>query len=180
MAQSGAAVQDNRAHAVARLLIAQEAAVTAFPAAALAIEGDDAVGEDALAQAFRRGRRDDAYAGRTLAGPHRADLAARYAAKDVPARQCSTGEQKALLLSMVLANARALAADVGAPPLLLLDEVGAHLDAARREALYAEIVDLGAQAWMTGTGPELFAPLGEAARRLRVSEEAGTSRVEDA
>ena len=96
------------------------------------------------------GRRDDAYAGRTLAGPHRADLAAVYAAKDVPARQCSTGEQKALLLSIVLANARALAADVGAPPLLLLDEVGAHLDAGRREALYAEIVELGAQAWMTG------------------------------
>ena len=178
MAQSGAAVQENRAHAVERLARAQEDAVTAFPTAGLSIEGDEAVGEEALARAYARGRRDDAYAGRTLAGPHRADLAARYAAKDVPARQCSTGEQKALLLSMVLANARALAADVGAPPLLLLDEVGAHLDAARREALYAEIVELGAQAWMTGTGPELFAPLGSAARRIAVFEEGGVSRVE--
>ena len=179
MAQSGAAVQENRSHAVGRLMRAQQEAVTAFPVARLAVEGDDAVGEDALRSAFGRGRRDDAYAGRTLAGPHRADLAATYEAKDVPARQCSTGEQKALLLSIVLANARALAADVGAPPLLLLDEVGAHLDAARREALYAEIVELGAQAWMTGTEAELFEPLGEVARRLVVSEEDGVSRVEE-
>ena len=178
MAQSGAAIQDNRAHAVERLSRAQGDAVTAFPAAKLTVEGDDHAGKDALRRAFERGRRDDAYAGRTLAGPHRADLAAVYAAKDVPARQCSTGEQKALLLSIVLANARALAADVGAPPLLLLDEVGAHLDAGRREALYAEIVELGAQAWMTGTEEALFAPLGDAARRIAVTEEAGVSRVE--
>ena len=178
MAQAGAAIQDNRAHAVARLTGAQEDAVTAFPTARLAVEGDEAQGEEALRRAYARGRRDDAYAGRTLAGPHRADLAAVYAAKDVPARQCSTGEQKALLLSIVLANARALAADVGAPPLLLLDEVGAHLDTGRREALYAEIVELGAQAWMTGTEEALFAPLGDAARRIAVSEEGGLSRVE--
>lgn len=178
MAQSGAAIQDNRAHAVERLTAAQAGAVTAFPAARLAIEGDEARGEDALRAAFQRRRRDDAYAGRTLAGPHRADLAAVYAAKEVPARQCSTGEQKALLLSLVLANARALAQDVGAPPLLLLDEVSAHLDAARREALYAEILGLGAQAWMTGTDEALFAPLGDAARRLSVTEEGGASRVE--
>jgi DNA replication and repair protein RecF len=180
MAQAGAAIQENRTHALDRLAEAQEGAVTAFPAARLAVEGDDAVGEDALRRAYERGRRDDAYAGRTLAGPHRADLSAVYAAKETPARQCSTGEQKALLLSMVLANARALAREVGAPPLLLLDEVGAHLDADRREALYAEIVELGAQAWLTGTGAELFAPLGGAARMLRVSDEDGTSRVEDA
>ena len=79
---------------------------------------------------------------------------------------------------MVLANARALAADVGAPPILLLDEVGAHLDAGRRAALYAEIVELGAQAWMTGTGAELFEPLGDAARRIAVTDEGGLSRVE--
>ena len=180
MAQSGAAIQENRAHAVERLTRAQDGAVTAFPAARLAVEGDEAVGEEALRRAYERGRRDDAYAGRTLAGPHRADLSAVYTAKEAPARQCSTGEQKALLLSMVLANARALAQDVGAPPLLLLDEVGAHLDACRREALYTEIVGLGAQAWMTGTGAELFAPLDGAARRLSVSDEGGTSRVEDA
>lgn len=178
MAQAGAAIQENRQHAVERLSRAQDEAVTAFPAARLAIEGDEAQGEEALRHAYGRGRRDDAYAGRTLAGPHRADLAATYAAKDAPARLCSTGEQKALLLSLVLANARALAQDVGAPPLLLLDEVGAHLDAARREALFAEILELGAQAWMTGTEAAIFAPLEGAARRLAVSEEGGASRVE--
>ncbi|MEM7525433.1 MAG: DNA replication and repair protein RecF, partial [Pseudomonadota bacterium] len=103
---------------------------------------------------------EDARAGRTLAGPHRSDLAAIYADKDAPARLCSTGEQKALLISLVLASARAYAAETGAAPILLLDEVAAHLDADRRAALYDEICGLGAQAWMTGTGPELFEALG--------------------
>ena len=87
---------------------------------------------------------------------------------------CSTGEQKALLVSLVLANARAVAAGFGAPPLLLLDEVTAHLDDDRREALFAAVLELGAQAWMTGTGPELFAGLGERAQRLRVRRRAGS------
>ncbi len=95
---------------------------------------------DALATALAEGRRARHGGGRTLVGPHRADLSARYAAKGVPADQCSTGEQKALLISLILANARALAGDLGAPPILLLDEVAAHLDEARRAALYDEIV----------------------------------------
>jgi len=99
-------------------------------------------------------------AGRTLIGPHRDDLHAIYAAKDTPAKLCSTGEQKALLVSLILANGRALSQDFGAAPILLLDEVSAHLDADRRDALYDEIVALGAQAWMTGTGAELFDSLG--------------------
>ena len=86
-----------------------------------------------------------------------------YAAKGVPARLCSTGEQKALLIRLVLANAWAVAEDFGAAPVLLLDEVAAHLDAGRREALYAEVAGLGAQAWMTGTGAELFDGAGGAA-----------------
>jgi DNA replication and repair protein RecF len=95
----------------------------------------------------------------------------------VPARDCSTGEQKALLVSLILANARALAADFGAPPLLLLDEVAAHLDAKRRAALYDEIAALGAQAWMTGTGAELFDTLGDRAQTLEVTETDGISDV---
>jgi DNA replication and repair protein RecF len=94
-------------------------------------------------------------AGRTLIGPHRVDLRGTYAAKGMAAGLCSTGEQKALLISLILANSRALAEDHGAPPVVLLDEVAAHLDAGRRAALYDEIAALGAQAWMTGTGPEL-------------------------
>jgi DNA replication and repair protein RecF len=98
-------------------------------------------------------------------------LGATYAAKDIPAKDCSTGEQKALLISLILANGRALAQSFGAPPLLLLDEVAAHLDADRRAALYDEITALGAQAWMTGTGPELFDTLGDRAQYLDVSED---------
>ena len=178
MAQSGAAIQDNREHALERLTEAQDAAATPFPAAKLHLEGDDWRGEDALEAALVRGRNNDGYAGRTLTGPHRADLVATYAAKGVAARLCSTGEQKALLISMVLSNARALAEDLGAPPVLLLDEVGAHLDASRRAALYGEIEALGAQAWMTGTGPELFEGLGGAVYAVR--EEGGESVVEAA
>ena len=179
MAQAGAAVQDNRVHAVERLSQAQDGAATAFPAADLALTGDDPRGEEALARALRDGRRTDMYAGRTLAGPHRADLSAIWAEKGVEARLASTGEQKALLISLVLANARALAEDTGAPPILLLDEVAAHLDADRRAALYAEIEALGAQAWMTGTGPELFEGLGEATR-IAARETGGESVLEAA
>ena len=93
------------------------------------------------------------------------------------AKECSTGEQKALLVSLILANARALKDDFGAPPLLLLDEIAAHLDANRRAALYDEICALGAQAWMTGTGAELFADLGTRALHLEVTDAVGQSGV---
>ena len=116
-------------------------------------------------------------AGRTLTGPHRADLAAVYAAKGVAAGQCSTGEQKALLISLILANARALAADLGHAPVLLLDEVAAHLDAGRRAALYDEICALGAQALMTGTEPGLFDTLGDRGQSFAVAEDGGVSLV---
>ncbi|MCP5072527.1 MAG: DNA replication and repair protein RecF, partial [Rhodobacteraceae bacterium] len=124
-------------------------------------------------------RHRDMAAGRTLIGPHRADLDAVYQAKGVHARNCSTGEQKALLVSLILANSRALAADFGAPPILLLDEVAAHLDADRRAGLYDEICALGAQAWMTGTGAELFEALGKRAKRLEVQEENGLSVIKE-
>lgn len=175
MARAGATIQANRAFTRDRLEAAQAAAETTFPSAELALlhaegasEGPE--GEAALTAAFETGRARDMAAGRTLQGPHRADLAATYAAKGVAARDASTGEQKALLVSLVLANARALAEDFGAPPILLLDEVAAHLDATRRAALYDEICALGAQAFLTGTGPELFAELGARAQHLRVDE----------
>ncbi|MEL6585005.1 MAG: DNA replication and repair protein RecF, partial [Pseudomonadota bacterium] len=100
-----------------------------------------------------------------------------YTDKGMEARNCSTGEQKALLISLILASARAVTEDVGTPPLLLLDEVAAHLDADRRAALYDEICGLGAQAWMTGTGPELFEALGDRAQRLEVVERDDGSAV---
>src|SRR3546814_13670732 len=92
-------------------------------------------------------RRQDAESGGAAIGPHRSDLAVHHAAKDMPAALCSTGEQKALLISIVLADARLRAAERGAPPILLLDEIAAHLDAVRRAALFEEICALGAPAW---------------------------------
>ncbi|MGR3491022.1 MAG: DNA replication/repair protein RecF [Shimia sp.] len=180
MADAAAAIVRHRALTVASLEAAQADAETAFPAADLALthaEGPMPESAEDFRSAWAEGRRQDLYAGRTLIGPHRADLEAVYTAKGVPAKDCSTGEQKALLVSLILANARALAAQIGHPPLLLLDEVTAHLDADRQAALYDELCALDCQAWMTGTGPEMFAALGERAQRFLVTEAEGESAV---
>jgi DNA replication and repair protein RecF len=177
LAEAGAAIHANRLAALEAITEAQNQAETAFPTAALTLVCDMPTSAADLRAALADNRMRDLSAGRTLIGPHRADLEGVYAAKDVPARDCSTGEQKALLVSLILANARALAADFGAPPLLLLDEVAAHLDASRRAALYDEITALGAQAWMTGTGVELFDTLGNRAQTLEVTEIDGVSEV---
>lgn len=180
MAQTGAAIHANRLAALDHLATAQSASETAFPTADLALsqtEGEMPATEADLAHALAENRMRDLSAGRSLVGPHRTDMIGTFAAKGIPARDCSTGEQKALLISLILANARALARDFGAPPILLLDEVAAHLDATRRVALYDELCALGAQAWMTGTGPELFAELGDRAQRIEVTEETGLSHT---
>lgn len=181
MAESGALLTANRQAALSRLAAAQDGAETAFPRADLSLTGPEgeALPEQAddLATALAQGRRRDMTAGRTLTGPHRADLSAVYAAKGAAADQCSTGEQKALLISLILANARALTADLGAAPILLLDEVAAHLDMDRRAALYDEICALGAQALMTGTEPGLFDSLGARAQTIQVADEGGLSQV---
>jgi len=202
MARHGARMARARAEALARLQNAQnaapETAKSLFPKADLAILGDmetrfhqvirdrSAPDDDltlleieeaaGLARRLADARGRDAQAGRTLDGPHRSDLDAVYAAKAMPARACSTGEQKALLISLCLANARALAEATGAAPILLLDEVAAHLDGDRRRALYGEIAALGCQAWMTGTGAELFDGLADA-RRIAVGESDGVSTL---
>jgi DNA replication and repair protein RecF len=180
MAEAGVVIDRNRRRALAQLAGAQQDAATSFPAADLElVHGDEPLPETGaeLRAALAEGRNRDLAAGRTLIGPHRADLIGTYAAKGVAAKDCSTGEQKALLVSLILANARALAAEVGAAPLLLLDEVAAHLDPDRRAALYDEIVALGAQAWMTGTEKELFAAMGDRAQYFEISERDGTSAV---
>ena len=182
MAETGAAIHANRCAALARILSAQEGAETAFPVADLALVHSEVEMPD-TAEAFRAALNDnrarDLAAGRTLIGPHRTDMQGIYTAKGLSAADCSTGEQKALLLSLILANARALAADIGSPPLLLLDEVAAHLDATRRAALYDDICALGAQAIMTGTGSELFSELGTRAQGFEITESAGISSAEE-
>ncbi len=144
---------------------------------AAAVDLDAAESEAAadFGRQLEEARARDAAAGRTLEGPHRSDLEAVYAEKNMPARACSTGEQKALLISLCLANARALAEATGAAPILLMDEVAAHLDSGRRRALYDEIAALGVQAWLTSTSEELFEGL--AARRIAVREAGGASAL---
>lgn len=112
--------------------------------------------EERYRAVLRDNRSRDAAAGRTLDGPHLSDLKVVYAAKGIPAADASTGEQKALLIGLVLAHARLLSEMTGAAPVLLLDEVLAHLDPARRLALHHELAELGAQTWMTGADSALF------------------------
>ena len=122
-----------------------------------------------IARILHDGRRVDQAAGRTLAGPHRSAFVVTHGPKDVAAEHCSTGEQKALLIGMILAHARAVRDNFrGHAPLLLLDEVVAHLDAERRAGLFAELRELGAQAFMTGTDELLFAAARPDAAFLRV------------
>jgi DNA replication and repair protein RecF len=166
MAEHGAAILAARAETVAALAeILAGMAVDGFARPVLTLE--DATPAD-LAAALRAGRGRDAAAGRALTGPHRADLLVVHAGKGQPASRGSTGEQKALLIAMVLAHAALVRARRGAAPVMLLDEIAAHLDAGRRARLFARLAETGAQVWMTGTEAGLFAEAG-AATRLRLA-----------
>lgn len=125
--------------------------------------------EDEYAATLRETRHRDAAAGRTLEGPHRSDLLVRHAEKDMDAARCSTGEQKALLVGLVLAHARLTANMTGHAPVLLLDEIAAHLDEGRRAALFDLVHALGGQSFMTGTDAAMFSAMGERALFLTVA-----------
>lgn len=171
MADSGEAIVAARNNLVGALRTQLDAAPTgpfAIPSVELIDKGGPS--EQPLAQLWRTGRRRDAAAGRTLAGPHRADLSVRHKLSGQAADQCSTGEQKALLLSLILAHAALVATQRAAPPILLLDEVAAHLDPARRRALFGLLAETGAQVWMTGTEPALFAGIGPSAQLLHIGQ----------
>ncbi|WP_244540484.1 DNA replication/repair protein RecF [Hyphomicrobium sp. CS1BSMeth3] len=185
MAETGVAMAAARAQTVAALATMIEArrdrtTASAFPWAKLELEGELEAAlavraavevEDAYARTLASVRERDRAAGRALDGPHRSDLVVGHGPKDAPARQCSTGEQKALLVGLILAHAELMAERRrGAAPILLLDEIAAHLDAARRAALFDEIIAIGTQAWMTGTDLEAFSALGERAQRLTLGE----------
>ncbi len=150
-----------------------------FPFAEIALEGPlehwldghSASAAEDLYRADLEGERPrDAQAGRTLAGPHRSDLRVRHGPKQAAAETCSTGEQKALLIGLVLAEARLATRLSGETPIVLLDEIAAHLDQRRREALFAILDDLGCQAFMTGTDEGVFAPTGAKIQRFRVED----------
>ena len=180
MSAHGAAIAAARVETLARLQQAIDARPDgAFPKALLALEGllearfaqgaKSADVEEDFAELLRDVRGRDAGAGRALDGPHRSDLKARHAAKNMDADQCSTGEQKALLLGLTLAQARALADDPGAgPSLILIDEAAAHLDSVRRAALFDELLANPGQAWLTGTDENLFEAFGARAQMFEV------------
>ncbi len=177
MAAAGVAVAAARRGLARRLHGICGAATGPFPAASVAIEGaveamldktPALAVEDAVRARLASLRPVDIEAGRATFGPHRSDLRCIHLARDCPAAACSTGEQKALLIRIVLGHARLGAAERGAAPLMLLDEVGAHLDADRRQALFEEILHLGSQVWMTGAEAGPFRTLGGRAQYFGV------------
>jgi DNA replication and repair protein RecF len=168
MAECGIAVAAARRDVTARLDAVCRRARGPFPGAELALTGEieqrlgampALAAEEELCQRLAAARRIDGDSGTTTVGPHRGDFAVRHAGTGMAAAQCSTGEQKALLIAVLLAQARLQAELRGTAPVMLLDEVTAHLDAERRAALFQEIVGLGLQAWFAGTEPGLFAEL---------------------
>lgn len=187
MAELGVAIAAARVETVAclaGLIAATRDDASTFPHADLALEGEiealaagrgpSGAVEDRYRAMLAASRARDHAAGRTLDGPHRADLKVVHGPKQTAADRSSTGEQKALLLGLVLAHARLVGETVGRAPVLLLDEVAAHLDARRRAALFDEIERIGGQCWMTGTDAAAFAPLGSRAQVFEV--EAGRVR----
>jgi DNA replication and repair protein RecF len=174
MAEHGAAVRTARAETVALLgQYLDGLAAGPFPQPRLALAGDAVAG---LAARLAASRAADRAAGRATSGPHRDDLVVVHADKDMPAALASTGEQKALLLAIVLAHAGLVAERTGRVPLLLLDEAAAHLDAERRAALLERLLSLGGQSWLSGTDAGLFAATGGTMARYDIADgNAGTS-----
>ena len=179
MAERGIAIAAARRELAARLDKASVSTPGPFPVAAVASAGllecwlDKMPAldvEQRFVELLKSNRRHDVELGQTSAGPHRSDFSVYHAEKNLPADQCSTGEQKALLIAIILADTRLQAKERNRTPLLLLDEVAAHLDEKRRRALFDEICIMGAQAWLTGTDISLFEPLGDSAQYIAVSD----------
>jgi DNA replication and repair protein RecF len=181
MAESAAAIHFARADSLGLLqaMSLEGLAEQSFPAARLAltplltdrdVPQSSASLEAELRGIWQNGRAVDRAAGRTLIGPHRVDFEIRHAQKDMPAALGSTGEQKALLIGLILAQARLVRSASGFAPILLLDEIAAHLDPGRREALFAALDALGTQCFMTGTDPILFQALGGRAQLINVRD----------
>ncbi len=180
MAEAAATIVANRLRMIEALQTAiDERPEGLFPKGDLSLEGeaermagardDLSALEAAFGDAWRSGRRRDVAMGRTGFGPHRSDLRVVHRPTGAPAAQCSTGQQKALLIGLILASAQAQSeGDKGPPPLLLLDEAAAHLDSDRRVALFDELSTLAGQAWLTGTEAFLFEAFGDRAQRISV------------
>jgi len=178
LAVAVAAARADTVHRLSAALAASRAREAAFPSAEIALEGwmetlllthPALEVEDRYRAVLKESRARDAAAGRTLDGPHLSDLAVVYAPKGIAARDASTGEQKALLIGLVLAHAGLVTEMTGVAPVILLDEVVAHLDPGRRRALYDALDRLGAQIWMTGADPAAFAEIAPRAELIEVT-----------
>jgi DNA replication and repair protein RecF len=165
---SAIAVARNECVRLLQAMIEAQEPSNPFPQADVTIEGETEAlvatmaavdAEERFRAELRETRERDRIAGRTLSGPHRSDLMVEHRAKQTPASLCSTGEQKALLIGLILAHARLTSGLTGMTPIMLLDEIGAHLDARRREGLFAILDGLNVQAFMTGTEATLFSAL---------------------
>ena len=186
MAQTGAAIAAARRHMIRQLQTAIAETSSSFPRADFRLKGmaEEALEdtpallvEDRLRAALSRTRGEDALAGTTAIGAHRTDLLVTHRAKNCPAELCSTGEQKALLIAMMIAYVRTIIGHRHLRPLFLLDDIAAHLDSIRRAALFDEIQALGVQAWLTGTDQNLFTDMQSYAQIFMVSEQNGQGRV---
>ena len=179
MAKSGVAIAAARAQMLRQLQAAVDAEAGAFPQADLALQGfaeEKIIAqpalkvEDTLRAAWAISRSEDQRSDSCAIGPHRADLLVTHRQKAMAAEYCSTGEQKALLIAIILAYVRVLTTVRGLKPLLLLDDIAAHLDSTRRDALYEALRDLGVQAWLTGTDADQFTALLPDAQHFRVDQ----------
>lgn len=177
----GANLNKNRLIAISMIDNALENLNPVFPKAKLALTEsqylDSSTSVEELKQVFKDNRSKDLRAGRTLVGPHRLDMSAFFVEKNNYVTNCSTGEQKAILISIILANAWSLSECFGVPPVLLLDEVTAHLDEQRRSELYSEILNLKAQVFMTGTEKNLFSSISDVSDQFEVHDNKGTSQI---
>mgnify|MGYP001162210350 CR=1 FL=1 len=177
----GANLNKNRLTTIKRIHNALENLNPVFPKAKLSLIDiqhlDSSTNSEELKQTFKENRSKELSAGRTLVGPHRVDMSALYLEKNNFVTECSTGEQKAILISIILANAWSLSEFDGVPPILLLDEVTAHLDDNRRVELYDEILSLKAQVFMTGTDKKLFDSFGGALDLFEVIDNNGVSQI---
>jgi DNA replication and repair protein RecF len=178
LAVAVAAARHDTVARLAALILADKADDKLFPWAELALVGEvealvaqmpALAAEDRYRAMLAGNRGRDAAAGRTLIGPHTSDLVVRHGPKQLEARQCSTGEQKALLTGLVLAHAHLVAAASGIAPIVLLDEIAAHFDPTRRAALFGELAAIGGQVWMTGADDAAFTELTHRAQILRVT-----------
>ena len=179
MAEHGVAIAATRVEIAEKLGQACEAASGTFSGAEIEVggvleswlsEAPALAVEERFKEVLARNRTVDAETGNATIGPHRSDLIVKHRVKGLPAAQCSTGEQKALLIAVLLASTRLQASERGIAPLLLLDEAVAHLDERRRSALFDEILELGTQAWLSGTEEDLFSEFSDNAQFIRISD----------